>query len=115
MFEPDGALTEEDFKSAISIVDPWIEKNGQLKGLIIHSESFPGWESFGAMTAHLRFVNEHHKMINRVALVTDSAIGNLAEIIAAHFTKSDIGLFPYKALNEARSWVIEKNKMTTLK
>jgi hypothetical protein len=107
LFEPDGALTANDFKSAVKVIDPWIEKNGELKGLIIHTESFPGWESFAAMSSHIRFVNEHHKKIARVAIVTDSVIGSLAETIASHFVKAEIGLFPYKALDDARSWVSE--------
>ena len=85
LFELLGPLSERDFKSTIRVVDPWIEKNGRLKGLIIYTKSFPGWESFGALSSHLIFVREHHTKISRVAFVTDSAVGNVAEKIASHF------------------------------
>jgi hypothetical protein len=105
LFEPNGPLSESDFQSAARIIDPWIEKNGRLQGLIIYTKSFPGWESIGALCSHLIFVKEHHKKIDRVALVTDSAIGNVAEKIAYHFVKAEIKVFPYKSLEEAKSWL----------
>ena len=107
LLEPHGPLSESDFKSAAKVVDPWIEKNGKLKGLIIHAKSFPGWDSFAALSSHLVFVRDHHRKIDRVAFVTDTAVGNVAEKIARHFVKAEIKLFPYKSLEEARSWVSE--------
>lgn len=105
ILEPDGPLSESDFESATRIIDPYIEENGQLNGLIIHTESFPGWESFGALCSHLKFVKEHHKKISRVALSTDSAIGNFGEIIASHFVNAEIKLFSFQELEQAKDWV----------
>ena len=59
ILEPDGPLSKNDFESATRIIDPYIEQNGQLNGLIIHTESFPGWDSFAALFSHLKFVKEH--------------------------------------------------------
>jgi hypothetical protein len=39
---------------------------------MIRTESFPGWESFGALVSHLKFVADHHRQIERIAAVTDS-------------------------------------------
>ena len=105
ILEPGGALSKSDFESAAAIIDPYIEKTGRLNGLIIHVEHFPGWDSFAALSAHLRFVREHHKEISRVALSTDSAIGNFAEPIASHFVNAEIKVFPFQELAAAREWV----------
>ena len=105
LFEPNGPLSESDFKSAVEVVDPWIEKNGMLKGLIIKTKSFPGWESFGALSSHLTFVKGHHKKIGRLALVTDSVLGNVAEKLASHFVNAEIKAFPFDSIEEANSWV----------
>lgn len=105
ILSPDGALSEDDFVAASGIVDPYIEETGQLNGLIVHTESFPGWESFGAFLKHLRFVKEHHKLLSHVALVTDSAIGNLGEKIASHFVSAEIKHFKYSELEQAKSWI----------
>ena len=84
-FKPDGALSENDFESAASVIDPYIETSGKLKGLIIRTKTFPGWESFGSLIKHLKFVKEHHQKVSHVALVTDSILGGFAEKIAEHF------------------------------
>ncbi len=33
ILEPDGELSEADFKAASDITDPYLEKSGKLKGL----------------------------------------------------------------------------------
>lgn len=104
LFEPHGPLSEEDFKSAVKTVDPWIEKHGKLKGLVVHAKSFPGWDSFGALCSHLVFVRDHHRKIGRVAFVTDTPVSVVAEKIARHFVKAEIKLFPYGSLDAARAW-----------
>jgi len=105
ILEPDGPLSKHDFESAVKIIDPYIEKTGQLRGLIIHTKSFPGWDSFAALSSHLRFVKDHHKKISRVAFSTDSVVGNFAEAVARHFVNAEIKLFSYQELEEARNWV----------
>ena len=106
ILEPEGSLSASDFQSAAKAVDPLIEKSGQLNGIIIHTKYFPGWDSFSALVSHLRFVKNHHKMISRVALVTDSVIGNFAEVIVNHFVKADIHVFPYEEYEKASEWII---------
>jgi hypothetical protein len=76
---PESALEQDDFVKLASAVDPHIEAAGGLAGLIIEAPTFPGWESFGAMVTHFRFVRDHQKRIKKIAVVTDSALGNVAE------------------------------------
>lgn len=102
---PDGPLTKSDFESAAKVIDPCIEEAGQLSGLIIHAKSFPGWDSFASLSSHLEFVKEHHKKISRVALSTDSVVGNLAEAVVSHFVNAEIQLFSYQELEQAKKWV----------
>jgi len=61
VLEPDGPLSKDDFESAAKLIDPHIEKEGKLNGLVIHTESIPGWDSFTGLCSHLKFVREHHK------------------------------------------------------
>ncbi len=103
--EPDGPLSEIDFEQAARVVDAFIEQHGALAGVIIHTQWFPGWESFAAMCAHLRFVRDHHAQVRRVALVTDSRLGRLVEPIADHFTSADIEVFAYSDMFDAEQWI----------
>lgn len=109
ILEPAGPLKKTDFKLAVNIIDPYIEKSGLLNGLIIHVEHFPGWDSFAALSSHLKFVKEHHEKISRVALSTDSVIGNLAEIISSHFLNAQIKVFPFQELELAKEWIVSSD------
>ena len=103
---PKSALKKEDFAQLAKAVDPFIERSGSLAGLIIEAPGFPGWDSLGALAAHLRFVRDHHKRIRKVGLVTDSAIGNVAERLASHFVAAQIRHFAAGELEAARQWVM---------
>lgn len=104
--EPDGPLSEIDFEQAARVVNPYIEQHGTLAGVIIHTQWFPGWESFAAMCSHLRFVKAHHRQIGRVALVTDSRLGRLVEPIADHFVAAEIEVFSYDEMGTAADWIL---------
>lgn len=109
MLEPDGPLTQKDFESAAAIVDPYIEQAGHLKGVMIHTKEFPGWESFGALLTHLRFVRDHHKKVTRVAIATDSPLGDFAEKVVGHFIAAEVKHFRYEGLAQARSWILDED------
>jgi len=104
--QPKSALEQEDFVKVAKIVDPYIEKTGKLAGIIVELPSFPGWENFGAMAAHFRFVRDHHKRVKKVGLVTNSFLGNVAELLASHFVSAEIKHFPAGALDAAKQWIM---------
>lgn len=107
MLEPHGALSKSDFESAVEIIDPHIESTGHLKGVIIHTKSFPGWDSFAALAAHLKFVKNHHRKVSCLAFVTDSVVGNIAESIGSHFVSAKVKLFPFSEMDKAKAWILE--------
>ena len=102
---PEAPLSEADFVDVATRIDPAIERHGELNGLVIATDSFPGWESFSALVHHLRFVRDHHRAVRRVALVTDSSLGMLAEKIADHFVSAEIRHFPFAEITRAQQWV----------
>ena len=87
-------------------VDPHIEASGGLAGLIIETPSFPGWKSFGAMVNQFRFVRDHHKRVRRIAVVTDSHMGDVAEHLTSHFVAAEIKHFPAGQIEAARQWIM---------
>jgi hypothetical protein len=105
---PKSALAKDDFLKLAKTVDPYIEKTGDLAGLIIDAPAFPGWENLGAMATHFRFVRDHHKHIKKVGLVTDSALGNVAQNLAAHFAAAEIRHFPAGELEAAKQWIMNR-------
>jgi len=103
---PKSALEQEDFIELANAVDPHIEATGGLAGLIIETPGFPGWENFGAMVKHLRFIRDHHKRVKKIAVVTDSHLGDVAEHLTSHFVSAEIKHFPAGQTEEAKQWII---------
>lgn len=102
----DGELSKEDFSSVAEKIDPYIENNGVLKGIIIHVKTFPGWDSFGSFLTHVKFVKEHHKHISKIALSTDSPVGVIADHVANHFVNAEIRSFPFDEIEASKEWVL---------
>ncbi|MFI5247895.1 MAG: STAS/SEC14 domain-containing protein [Nitrospirales bacterium] len=105
---PKSSLEQSDFVQLAKAVDPYIEETGGLAGLIIEAPTFPGWESLGAIVAHIRFVRDHHKHIKKIGLVTNSAMGNVAEHLASHFVSAKIKHFSAEELEVAKQWVMNR-------
>ena len=106
---PKSALAQGDFEQLAKTVDPFIGETGGLAGLIIETPGFPGWETFGAMASHFRFVRDHHKAIKKIGVVTDSALGNVAEYLASHFVSAEIRHFSAKELESAKNLVTNRS------
>jgi hypothetical protein len=103
--EPKGALSADDFLAIARTIDPHIEEHGKLTGLLIDAPSFPGWDSFGALIQHLKFVRDHHRRIDRVAAVTDNAFLQIAPRIAAHLAHPEIRVFAGDDRAQALAWL----------
>jgi SpoIIAA-like len=106
LVHPKSALDKNDFAELTKAVDPQIEATGDLAGLIIDAPAFPGWDSFGTMVTHFRFVRDHHKRVKKVAVVTDSHIGDVAERLGSHFVSAKVRHFPGEQLEQAQQWII---------
>jgi hypothetical protein len=103
--EPQGTLEVSDFEALTRAVDPFIEENGRLQGLLIQSESFPGWGDFGALLSHLTFIRDHHRDIDRVAAVTDSAFLSIVPRVASHFIQAEVRHFNFGDRESAIEWL----------
>lgn len=103
--EPSGPLQSSDFEALAREVDPYIEKNGSLNGLLIHAPSFPGWVDFAAFLSHIRFVKSHQHYIKRIAAVSDSGILSVLPDIAKHFVQAEIRHFDYADHDVALAWL----------
>ena len=104
---PEGKLENQDFLRLSKAVDPFIEEQGSLRGLIIVTEKFPGWKDFSGMIEHMKFVKSHHREIAKVALVTDSKIADFAESLGKHFIKASIKHIPFTEEESARNWIAQ--------
>jgi len=104
-----SSLEQDDFANLARTIDPYLAETGGLAGLIIEVPTFPGWENLGAMAAHFRFLRDHHRLIRKVGVVTDSHLGKVAEQLASHFVSAEIKHFPAGGFEAAKQWVTTRS------
>jgi SpoIIAA-like len=105
---PAGPLARSDFEHLAKEIDPYIEKNGRLHGLMVYAESFPGWADFAALLSHLKFVKDRQSKIEKVAAVSDSGFLKIMASIAGHFVKAEVKHFDYDDKHKALEWLVSR-------
>jgi len=48
VLSPAGPLETADIEEFANRVDPYIEKNGNLKGMVVYIERFSGWKNIAS-------------------------------------------------------------------
>ena len=96
LLRPSTPLSKADFGGLSADVDAYLSEHAKLHGVMVQAKGFPGWEDFSGFTAHMHFVREHHKQVERIAVVTDSPWAAWPSCWAStsHRPSSDILLFP---------------------
>lgn len=102
---PNAPLQVRDFAQLSEVADRYLASHEALKGLIITTDDFEGWEDFSALVSHVKFVREHHKHIRKVAVVSDDSRLKIMPAIASHFVDADIRHFDSGHQQEAFDWI----------
>ncbi|MFT5342034.1 MAG: hypothetical protein ACI9BH_001247 [Paracoccaceae bacterium] len=97
-------LAEADIVEMTGRIDAYLADHDALQGLVIVADSFPGWDSFNAFLSHLKFVRDHQKEIDKIAVVSDSGLLSAMPSIADHFVKARIRNFAASELALAQEW-----------
>ena len=106
---PQGPLERADFEAISREFERVISSTGKVAGLMIKMKSFPGWETFEAITTHLKFVAGHHRTIERIAVVTDSSFLRIIPGLAGYFVHPKICVFALGETEQALSWLERRN------
>ena len=102
---PIGPLESDDFAALGRVVDAYVSEEGALTGVMIYVESFPGWEDFGALISHFKFLKNNLGDIGKVAAVTDSQFLTIMPNIVDHFVSADVRHFDYADRDSALEWL----------
>ena len=102
---PVGRLEASDFEHLAAEIDPYIQHNGRLHGLMVYTEFFPSWADFAALISHLKFVRNHQSKIEKVAAVSDSGFLKVIPSVARHFVKAEVKHFDYHDKDKAVEWL----------
>jgi hypothetical protein len=102
---PDGPLQKADFENFAGQIDPVLASKGKLTGLLVYADRFPGWKDFRAFAAHLKFVANHHRQIDRIAAVTSSNCLKTMARIAGYIVKPEVKYFDLEQETQALAWL----------
>jgi SpoIIAA-like len=105
VLNPEGPLEADDFTTLSGQVDTYLEQHARLRGVLIRAKSFPGWKDFGAMLAHLEFLKQHIRRIEKVAVVADGAVASIMPNIAKHFVHAQVQHFDFEREDAAWAWL----------
>jgi len=108
VLKPHAPLSKEDFSGVSAAVNAYMGDHERLHGVLIESKEFPGWQDFDGFTAHMHFVRDNHEKVERIAVVTDSALAPIAETLGNHFTSAEVKRFPYGEQELAMEWLTGK-------
>jgi SpoIIAA-like len=61
-------LKSDDFSLLTPQIDSFITQYGKLK-LLIDASGFNGWENIAAFEKHAGFIKNHHRKIDRIAVI----------------------------------------------
>jgi hypothetical protein len=97
-------LRAQDFDALAVTADAWLATHHEVPGLVLHARAFPGWENVGSLLRHVRFVRDHHRTVQRVALAADAKLADLLPRLTEHFVQAELRHFGYDELDDAIAW-----------
>jgi len=110
VIRPTKRLEEDDFAALADSIDPYIEQHGKLRGLLIQAERFPGWQGVEGLISHIRFVKDHHKSIERVAVISDNPILTVLPKMASVVVNAKVKHFDTGERDAALGWLAGETK-----
>ena len=111
---PEGPLAAADFTNLASHVDARPEQRVPLRGVLIHEHALRACNDFGALLAKLQFIKQRHRLIEKVAVVTDGGFATIMPFLASHFIHAQVKHFDYAlGKNAAWDWLKNGNRTQT--
>ncbi|MHA6325055.1 SpoIIAA family protein [Roseivivax sp. CAU 1753] len=96
----DAAVYEEEERD----IDAFIRTHDRFK-LLLDLREFDGWQGMGALGQHLSLVRDHRKLIDRFAIIGDSAMAKAAETLAHSFVNAETRYFDADDFDAAKRWI----------
>jgi predicted RNA binding protein YcfA (HicA-like mRNA interferase family) len=105
VLSPAGPLETADIKEFARRVDPYIQRYGDLKGMMIYTETFSGWKDVASIGSHIRFIKDHHRSVAKVATVSDSRVLFWLQKIIGSFVRPKVRHFAFSDEAAALEWL----------
>ena len=103
---PTQALKKEDFQDLSQELKSIRKDSRELRGLLVYTREFPGYEQLSDVLAHEEFVREHQQQIPKVAICTDSSVANFLEFLGNLFSSAEVQKFDFDEKDQAEKWLL---------
>ncbi len=103
----DSDLSDSELSDFHTAIENFIKNHGEAPNLMIESKDLPHFPSFDAFREHVKFVHEKSKVIQKVAIVTDSMLGDFVPQLVNVMTKADVKHFKMADEDKALAWLEE--------
>jgi hypothetical protein len=111
VLKPEGPLAAADIKTSASHFDANPEQRGTLRGLLIYEKALRACNDLGALLARLQFIKQHHRQIEKVAVVADGGFATVIPFIASHFIQAHVKHFDQTHdENAAWDWLMDNSR-----
>lgn len=101
---PEGRINSDEIKKLAKQVNDYINETDRVPNLVLHTKSVPFWADFNTLKNHLQFIRDHHALVRKVAIVSDSKLLWLAKAMVDHFVTAKVRRFNEDAIDDAIAW-----------
>ena len=101
---PNSPISVEHIEACREAIDNYINEYDRIPNLVFKATEFPFWKGFHAVAAHFKLVKNHHKLVKKVAVVSDSTLISVARVFVDQFTNARVRRFPANAFDDAVNW-----------
>lgn len=102
--EVGAPLRSADIAALAAAVGPWLQGDARPRGLVMHARGVPGWDNVATLARHVRFLRDHHRRIDRLAMAVDGPVATLAPHVAGRILHPQVRHFDYQRLDDAIAW-----------
>jgi len=99
-----GHLQADDFGEVAPQVDEFISSHEKVS-VLLDLIDFHGWENVTAARTHFKFIKDHHKRIERIAVVANKTWQHWIAAVVGTFISSKEKCFDEHQKEEARNWL----------
>jgi len=101
---PDAILTVDDIQEISKTIDAHINQSDTIPNLVLCATHPPHWDSFKAVKEHFKLVRNHHRLIKKVAVVSDNFAMKALPYLMDHFVQAKVRHFSGSRMQAAIDW-----------
>lgn len=100
-----GKVLHEDFENLTPVLDAQIASDGGSIRLLLDLSAFEGWEDLHAIWNHFILVKNHHKQVERIAIVGDENWERRLAEYVVRFAVAEVGYYTPDRIEAACEWL----------